>query len=490
MSNFASDMKKTWILLMLASIVAAGCGQKVEHLKRSDWAGDVKTALNDFMDCYAGTEGAYAVFDFDNTTAIFDIERQLVIHQLESMSFAITPERMPEVLSSLCTPGKWNYEDWIGDICAAYSDLYGRFGPFTSKGVNTEVQATLSSDPQWLEFAAKMATLYDVFADNEGHTPSCVWILYWFDGMSEQEVYDLALRCHNIYKKRETREIVWESPSDLESRVGQVTYSFVDGIQVTENTKELWKALDANGIDVWVCSASGLQPVLAAVDAFGLHDYVTGVQAMTVALDSSGHYTNAYDYNAPGAWIATESGWQADSTWAIGCTPAKEDKVTAIVNAIQPRYGCGPLAGFMDATGDFNFCTEFSSLKLVTCFNRATRKVTEGGGLIAEVAIYQRDFLGYDLRKANAAGDTFYLLQGRDENGLRTFRPSNATLIFGQSEEKLFAGERNFAQLEYMKVHELSTKEALELFAIETDIPNALGFKYGFAASYAGYHSR
>ena len=144
----------------------------------------------------------------------------------------------------------------------------------------------------------------------------------------------------------------------------------------------------------------------------------------------------------------------------------------------------------MDATGDFNFCTEFSSLKLVICFNRATRSVTDGGGLVAETAIYQRDFLGYDLRKANAAGDTFYVLQGREENGLRSFRPSNATLLFGESEEKLFEGERNYAQLDYMKIHEMSTKEALEKFAIETDIPNALGFKYGFTAQYAGYHSR
>ena len=483
-------MKKTLLLLTFAMFVASGCTGKVAHVQRDDWAPDVKAAINDFMDCYAGTEGAYAVFDCDNTTLIFDVERQLVLHQLESMSFAMTPERLPEVLASLCTPGKWNYEDWIADISAAYRKLYERFGPFSSRGVGAEVQEALSQDPQWQEFSTKMATLYDVFSENEGHIPGCLWILYWFDGMSEQEVYDLALRSNNIYKNRETKERIWTSPAGIESCVGRVTYRFVDGIQVTENTKELWKALKDNGIDIWVCSGSGLQPILAAIDAFGLHDYVTGVQAMTIALDSTGRYVNDYDYEAPGAWLATENGWQADSTRKAGCQPAKEGKVSAIVNAVQPRYGCGPIAGFMDATGDFNFCTEFSSLKLVICFNRATRSVTDGGGLVAETAIYQRDFLGYDLRKANAAGDTFYVLQGREENGLRSFRPSNATLLFGESEEKLFEGERNYAQLDYMKIHEMSTKEALEKFAIETDIPNALGFKYGFTAQYAGYHSR
>lgn len=482
-------MKKTGIILLLAITIVSGCSQKVAHVLRDDWAPDVRAAINDFMDCCAGKDGAYAVFDFDNTTCIFDIERQLVIHQLETMSFAMSPERLPEVLSSLCTPGLWNYEDWIADISSAYIELYGRFGPFTSKGVSPEVQTVLHNDPQWLEFAGKMATLYDVFAQNEGSTPSCIWILYWFDGMSEQEVYELALRSHNIYKGRETGEIVWTTPQ-IESRIGRVSYSFVNGIQVTENTRELMKALHENKIDVWVCSASGLQPVLAAVDAFGLHDYVKGVQAMTVALDCEGRYTNGYDYDAPGAWLSSEGGWQADSTFTLSCIPAGEGKVAAITNAISPRYSCGPSAGFMDATGDFNFCTEFSSLKLVTCFNRATRSVTEGGGLIAEIAMYQRDFLGYDLRSANAAGDTFYVLQGRDENGLRSFRPSNATVIFGRNEEKLFNDERNFSRLEYMKIHEMSTKEALEKFAVRTDIPNVLGFGYGFTDSYPGYHSR
>ncbi len=39
------------------------------------------------------------------------------------------------------------------------------------------------------------------------------------------------------------------------------------------------------------------------------------------------------------------------------------------------------------------------------CFNRATRGVTEGGGLIAELSVYQRDTLEYDLAEANSAGN-------------------------------------------------------------------------------------
>ena len=165
-------------------------------------------------------------------------------------------------------------------------------------------------------------------------------------------------------------------------------------------------------------------------------------------------------------------------------------KVTAIDNVLRPKYGGkGPMAGFMDSSGDFNFCTEYSSLKMVVCFNRANRKVTDGGGLVAEVAMYERDVLGYDLKSANAVGETLYLLQGRDENGIRTFRPSNATIRYGNAVEQLFANDDNYAQLEYMKQSEMSVKEIFDKFALKTAV-GELGFAYGFLDSYSGYHSR
>ena len=166
-------------------------------------------------------------------------------------------------------------------------------------------------------------------------------------------------------------------------------------------------------------------------------------------------------------------------------------KVTAVVNAIAPEYdGHGPIAGFMDSTGDFNFCTEFGSLKLVVCFNRATRGVTEGGGLIAELAVYQKDSLGYDLAKANSAGDTLYVLQGREENGLRSFRNSRSTLRYGQTEEKLFKNEENYAQLESFKKDGLTTEEIINKWSIVRDEESSgLGFKTGFLEEYDGYHS-
>ena len=199
---------------------------------------------------------------------------------------------------------------------------------------------------------------------------------------------------------------------------------------------------------------------------------------MTISQDGSQLYTNSYNYKTGYAAIPTSDGWTKGNR-AAGALTAGSGKVTAIMNAIAPLYGgATPLAGFMDSTGDFNFCTEFSSLRTVVCFNRANRKITDGGGLIAEVAIYEKETLGYDYAKALKAGDTLYLLQGRDENGMRTFRSSNKTLRYGSDEERLFANQDNEEQLAEMIRDGLTVKQAIDRYSSN------------FLESYSGYHSK
>lgn len=476
------------------------------YVERDDWADDVKAAINDFMDLYGHAsenynENSYVVFDFDNTSSIFDIEEQLAIYQLQVMAFAFTPDEITDILLTEVGDhdedrtelgyGNGSYNDWAADITAAYTYLYEEYGPFSAAGLDEEAQAEIHADEQWLEFATKIRAMYDLVYDAESASVAYPWVLYWFTGMTQQEVYDLAYASHTYYGALETSTETWTSP-DIDSKVGVVEYTWNSGTGVSENIKELWKTLDANGIDVWVCSASAVEPVRAAIDAFGLHDYCTGMVAMTRVLDEDGKFVNEYDYETGYAWFATEDGWEEATENPTKAQTQGVGKVVSIQNALWPIYNCGPLAGFMDSTGDYNFCTEFASLKLVINFNRASRKVTDGGGVIAELAIYQRDTLGYDLATANEAGDTLYVLQGREENGHRGFRNSNLTMTYGATEEKLFKNEDNQTQLQYMIDNEMTTEEIINTFAMKTaadDENNVLGIKYGFLKEYAGYHN-
>ena len=431
------------------------------------------------------SEREYVVFDFDNTTAIFDIAEQLMIFQLETMSFGLTPEEFDRTIVEPEAGAPDTVTTCLRRLSEEYSSLYSEYGPFTPEGVGGEVLKVLPSSPLWTSFAIGMAGMYDLLQEYMTADEAYVWVLGWFSGMTEKQLYDLAMRSHLKYSSVETCPGTWKTDGK--------EYSWIDGISVTENMKELWKALHDNGFDIWVCSASPIMPVLAAVDAFGLHDLCRGVVAMTMSVDSTGRYSETYDYETGFASYALPDGRWEKGTLPTRVRTAGPGKVEAILNSIAPEYSCrGPMAGFMDSTGDFNFCTEFSSLKMCVCFNRADRKVTDGGGLIAETAVYERDVLGYDLRSANEAGDILYLLQGRDENGLRSFRPSNLTLKYGGEEPKLFRDGQNYAQLKYFSENSLSVREILETFSLRTEADdpcNPLGFRYGFLDQYRGYRS-
>jgi hypothetical protein len=339
-----------------------------------------------------------------------------------------------------------------------------------------------------------MRAMYDLVYDSESAAVAYPWVLYWFTGMTEDEVYDLAYASHSFYKEEESKYVTWETDY-AGSKCGASSYEFTWGTAVSDNIVELWKALDENGIDVWVCSASATDPIRAAIDVWGGHEYITGVMAMTNKLDADGHYINEYDWDGGNAWIpvpplgAENHGWVKDTALQKTQTQGK-GKVIAIQHVLYPKYGNeGPIAGFMDSTGDYNFCTEFKTLQLVVCFNRASRKVTDGGGVIGELAVYQADELDYDFAKAQAAGDTLYVLQGREENGLRGFRPERATLRLGKTTPAVFRDDQNQAQLDYMIDNAMSTKAVVDDFAIKTkadDPGNKLGFKYGFVTGKPG----
>ena len=485
-------MKKINLLCLVAvCLMALSCG-KASHLLHPDWAPDVKDALNDFMDYNVRHNvKQYAVFDFDNTTSIFDIEENQMLYQLLTMSFEMDPERLNEVISTDLDIESGAYDALIADISAAYSHLYEKFGPFTYKGLDEAACKEVMEDMMWEEFTSKMNCLYSLIYHRESPTVAYNWTKYWVCGMTDAQVDELSARSNSICSSMETVAGTWQGSDQIKSQAGPMSYDYVLGVGVTDNARELWKTLHDNGIDVWVCSASGIRQVLAAVDYFGLRDYCTGVLAMTVAHDSLGRFTNAYDYEGHG-WIPTEDGGWVEDSFVVGAQTCGPGKVTAIQNAIAPKYdGRGPAACFMDSTGDFNFCTEFSSLQLVTCFNRGTRKVTDGGGLVGEVAIYERDVLGYDFRKARRAHDIMYLLQGRDDNGLRSFRPSNATLRLGEDTETLFANDENYDEYEYFKSFGMSVADIMDSFCLRSTADESpLGFPFGFLDEYNGYRSR
>lgn len=480
-------MKKIFATVALfSSLVLFSSCSKAGSLK--GYNQETRQAILDLVEEYGNTENAYVVSNFDNTTSIFDIAYQCSVYQLETMSFAIPKEDLESVLKTSLEESV-TLNNYVDDVVSSYSHLVDTYGPFNAAGLSSNLIETVHSDPYYQEFSTKMMSLYSFVEDNNADVVGYEWIMYWYANMSEQEVYGMFKKSCEKYQYADTQKVNWTSPSTVQSKVGVVSESILLGVSATDSVKGMLKEYVDNGIDVWICSASHIDGVRAAVDAYGLSDRITGVIGMTQKLEN-GKFVPAYDYETGYPYLNKGNGVWEKTKDPIKALPGREGKVTAIKNALYPRYNNKqPLAGFMDASGDFNFCTEFKDMKMVICYNRANRKITEGAGLIAIAAMYQKD-QGLNLKATNKAGDTLYLLQGRDENGKRSLRESNYTIRFGETEEKLFANKDNTKLYEHLKNQNMTIKAFFDTFAIKTSASDSvIGVAHGHLDSYSGYHS-
>lgn len=415
-----------------------------KQLTSSNWDPTVKGAINSFLAAYGNQSPAYnaqarpyAVFDFDNTTSILDMEEQLMIWQLDHLAFAIAPDQMEAVLLTGIPTDKLGatygaddgsgrqvaIKDAIHDAAAAYKVLYNKH-LVTPHGA--DLTASAKELPEYKEFTTKMRWLYDAIGETMDASVSYPWVTYWFTGMTPQDVYNLALACDSYYgdpaKGQTWSKGSYQSPTDLASQAGAVSVSYKLGVTVTPEIKELYGALAANGIDVWICSASPVDVIRAAKDYFHLPG-VTGIVAMTNKTDAQGRYVNEYDYDLHA------------QTQGVG-------KALAISKVIAPKYqGRGPAFAAMDSQGDFNFCTEYKDTKEVLVVNR---KRSDDAALTAGIAVWQKQH-GITLAEANAKGDTLYVLQGRDENN-GTFWPEDKTVLLGKTEQS-FLSDKGLAAI-------------------------------------------
>ena len=92
---------------------------------------------------------------------------------------------------------------------------------------------------------------------------------------------------------------------------------------------------------------------------------------------------------------------------------------------------------------------------------------------------------------ANAAGDIYYVLQGRDVNGLRSLYPSDSTVLLGMGSPRLFRSMHSSVMLDSFVRDSLSVKQILEKYCIRTPASeSAFGFAYGWLDAYDGYRCR
>ena len=258
--------------------------------------------------------------------------------------------------------------------------------------------------------------MYGNLGDYFDHAVSYPWVGYLFTGMTPDEVQELAAASHQYWADYgRYAEETWTSPVELPGKTGIVSIDFITGLTFTDELKDLYATLQANGIEVYIVSASPIDTVLAANETMGYNLPEDHVYAMRNKLGEDGRYINEYNYD-----------WGGEGKYA---QTQGEGKSTIITNFIAPQYdNAGPLMVFGDSSGDWNTMTDWmesGDTELGVIFNRYRKPGSD--------PIWQGS---NEAAQSIGDPDARFVLQGRDEN-TGELRPSEKSILLGETDEVL-----------------------------------------------------
>ena len=316
------------------------------------WCPEVRTELNALIQRNATNRTAYAVFDFDNTTAIGDISNTCQWRMLETLAFKA------DVGESLASGIPASYRPRVDEIARLV------------KGLRTVEESERTARPEWHALVTAYWTLYRDLIVDCGTDVAYPWIGHLFAGYTGEEYRAFA-------RAAARRQLA--AGGGL-ARDPDAPSMFPRGFALTPEVRDLLAKLKSAGIAVYIVSASNRELVQAMLDPeFGLAVDRERVHAYRLKKDAAGRYLPEFD---------------ADSL-----RPQAAGKVAIIRRHIAPLHGdADPVLVAGDSMGDYNMMTEFPRLQAALIFNRNPTK-----GPLADL-----------IRRAPESRNPRILVQGRD----------------------------------------------------------------------------
>ncbi len=322
--------------IILFFLIAVSCsrGHQEVTLQPGKWDPQVLKALNGLM-ANPGT-GAYAVFDFDQTSIVHDISQALWVYQIEHLRYADAPSH--DFLDGIPSPEKempgteLSYAAMGHILSSEYFALKARLQA-------GESLADIRSSSDYLDFRARMNFFLTKIDEQYGTWVSFLWQPGLLAGYTYAEADALirdAISEHLGLEKLGVER--WTSPD------GRWDGDVQRGIWVSDEMKDLYKCLEAAGIDVYICSASLEQivEVLACDTGLGLGikpERVFGLRFVE------------------GEKVVPEFDPQYKQ-------PNREGKIDCIKTYMAPSYdNADPLLVAGDSNGDVPMLTAFPGMK-------------------------------------------------------------------------------------------------------------------------------
>lgn len=375
---------------LIAGLITLACNS-VTPLPQGDWTPDAHAKISTVLkDCGKASKGydkavkPYAVFDFDNTSIINDVEVSLETFQLLNLRYKIRPENIFQTITGrigdidLPICGDLTARMLAQDIAADYQILYEEYiGKFEDPQTQEakDALAKVRETDTYKDFAAKYKVLSASIGNAYDYSVDVLWILNGLAGMTYDEITELTKEsCRYFTAMDGVSEVTWESPEM--GVCGKVSGTHLEGIGISNEMKSLYRTLKANGFDVYIVSAS-LETVVEAMACgpeFGFEmepDHVFGLRMKETA-------DGLFDADYSDEYIQT----------------FKAGKTGAIKAYIAPSHGDrGPSLVAGDSNGDYNMLTDFDDMKvglIINCGNTGNIGALAASG-DPKIAVQERD---------------------------------------------------------------------------------------------------
>ena len=357
----------------------------------------------------------YAVLDWDQTCAHFDVEEAVLHYQLFNLRFKLSKEQFRTILKddiNGVTQLSAEYQHVIlaainSDLIEDYDFLHDNFSGLSGTMSLAEIILT----PQYADFIAKIPFLYAGYCATPGITDyyGYPWITFLLAGHTIAEVQILAKEAITLELGYELAKQTLYSPVTSKVRVNGISVSFNKGLRVLPEMQNLIQTFSGCGIDVFIVSASNkhVVEVFSGLECFGYNIPPENVIGMELETSDDGKLLPEYKHD----WVKT----------------FRKGKVEAINRVIKGELGKSrdPLFAAIDSDGDYEMATDFPDMKLVLIWNRI-----KGGdtGRLCKQAVSE-----FNTQTPR------YILQGRNENtGLAI--PCSESILLGSRELQLLNG--------------------------------------------------
>ncbi|MDP4196944.1 MAG: haloacid dehalogenase-like hydrolase [Bacteroidota bacterium] len=427
-SNSRSKILNIWIIIFLfCSLSYAEClGAKNKHVE--SWAANSKALIDKMIEENSAAKGAYAVFDWDNTSIFGDVEETLFLYQLDNLLFRMTPEEFKysfthyaddKTLGNLEIPNDSFaklYNDAEGhtvnisliakDCCDDFEFLYANSNRMNPKKGKMSIDEIKQSE-QYLDFKAKMWFTYNAIYNSFNVNMAYSWILYvTAPGFTEKEYKKIIAKAIDNGMKSESKKLFFESPFALKGKGIKISNTcsgnyYKNAIRTTSEISGLFDKLMKNKIQVYICTASLQQVVetFATEKKYGYNLPLGHVLGMRLKKDANGKYLSQYDFSG---------------NYMVNGFKGKSFNIN---NILVPKYNSNPVMVGGDSDGDYYMMTELSGLNAVKMINNYSPVQLvlvinrNKKGMIGQICSIAED----QMLSGKSSAPAKVVLQGRDE---------------------------------------------------------------------------